>query len=78
MQASEGFRTTLLQHTPHQRHAPPVWSYCMRACFAQTARMPPLVLFVLVSLLRTKTFIKLVDFFISFIDGNSVFSLVGQ
>lgn len=73
VQAFEGIRPILLQQVPHHCRAPPLWSYCMRARFAQTARMPPLVLFVLVLLLRTKMFIKLVDFLFPLMIGIACF-----
>lgn len=73
VQAFEGIRTILLQQVPHHWHAPPVWPHRMRARFAETARTPPLFLFLLVLLVRTKMFIKLVDFLFSLMIGIACF-----
>ena len=45
----------------------------MRAHFAQTARMPSLVSFVLVLLARTKMFVRLVGFLFPLMTGIACF-----
>lgn len=70
---AEGIRTILLQQRPHHCPALPVWSYCVSTRFAQTTRMPPLFLFVLGLLVRTKMCIKLVGVLFPLMIGIACF-----